>query len=468
MSFLHLTLMDVRRARLFGLAAALLFAALALLLPASQQTHAQTPLPTVSVYATETIVIKEGAAASYTIVADPAPTSDLTVSVYIGQSNRVYKKMHPPVGEDAYKSYTIAAGTTHTTFTIQTTDWPDKNLRIDSFPTYNADGLQQPGYLTPVNGPNECGTVTALLLEDETYEIDSPISITVDVYDANALIPGCNVAEGLAERLILDRIVGISPVADITEGSAAKFTVSVDRAPIADFTVNLSVSETSGSNFVAAGDEGDRSVIIAAGDSSATFSVDTTSDSVDEPKGAVTVAIASGTSYLADSDASSASVDVTDDDATPVTLNADTADIPETGGTKTISVALGRQLRSPEALGVTLNFGGGATAGTDYAVNGAGASGVTYGSLSGGSMTVTFTGGDSASANATLTLSATSDADVEGDESVTVSMGALTSASGTNLDGGASGSGGPFTFNITDDDAPAISVSNVVYERYNA
>ena len=104
---------------------------------------------------------------------------------------------------------------------------------------------------------------------------------------------------------------GTSPV---TEGAAATFTVTADSAPDANLTVSLSVTEASGSDFVAAGNEGGKSVTIAANATSANFSVPTVADTTDEPNGSVTVTVASGTGYTVGSN-SSASVAVNDDDA---------------------------------------------------------------------------------------------------------------------------------------------------------
>ena len=451
--------------RLLGLAVALLLTIAALMLPDSQKSHAQTVLPTVSIYATEKVVIKEGTAASFTIVADPAPPSALAVAVSIGQSSRVVSKMGPIPKADAMRSYTIPAGNTHKTFTIQTTDHPDKNSYDDHFPRYDKDGVQLPGFLTPYNGPNRCGAVTALLVAGSTYKIASPRNIIVDVYDANTSRPGCNVDESSKARSILASVVSISPGADVTEGSPAQFTLDIAPPAITDFTLNLTVSDGSGSDFVSTDDENSQSVSIAVGESSKSFSVATTRDNIDEPNGEVTVAIADGTGYYTPS-ASSASVGVLDDDATKVTLDAATsADIPETDGTKEISATLSRPLVSSEALDVEVNFEGAATPGTDYTVAGTARDGISYGSLTNGSVVITFTGGSGASDSAALTLAATSDDVAEDDEAVKVKLGALSSNSGVNLGGGATHSNIILLFTILDDDRPpsvgSITVGSV-------
>ena len=102
---------------------------------------------------------------------------------------------------------------------------------------------------------------------------------------------------------------GPSPV---TEGTAATFTVSRTGATTAALTVNLSISE-SGGDYVAASDEGTKTVTIAAGSASATHSVATHDDSTAESQGTVTVAVSPGTGYGVGA-GSSASVTVNDNE----------------------------------------------------------------------------------------------------------------------------------------------------------
>ena len=100
----------------------------------------------------------------------------------------------------------------------------------------------------------------------------------------------------------------------VTEGTAAEFTVTADAAPFSDLTVMLTVADLSGSDFVAAGDEGSKTVTINANETSATYSVDTVADSTEETSGDITVTVATGTGYNVGT-SSSATVRVNDDDA---------------------------------------------------------------------------------------------------------------------------------------------------------
>ena len=113
---------------------------------------------------------------------------------------------------------------------------------------------------------------------------------------------------------------GTSPV---TEGTAASFTISASPMPASNLTVNLSVAEASGSDFVASGDKGMKTVMIPASGST-TYTVATVNDDTDEPNGSVTVTVTNGNGYTIGS-SGSAMVVVNDDDEAPL-------GIPKAGG----------------------------------------------------------------------------------------------------------------------------------------
>ena len=117
--------------------------------------------------------------------------------------------------------------------------------------------------------------------------------------------------------------------ASVKEGGAASFTVSADRAPDADLTVALAVSEAAGSDYVAAADEGSQSVTIAKGTTKKTFSVATVDDAVDGPDGSVTVTLKDGAGYTLSNDGGYLGSPVGAVAATVSVLNKDTAAGPE-------------------------------------------------------------------------------------------------------------------------------------------
>ena len=73
---------------------------------------------------------------------------------------------------------------------------------------------------------------------------------------------------GLSPVFVVQPAVTITGGAAVTEGNAASFTVTASAAPTANLTVNLSVADVAGSDFVAAANEGNKSVIVTAGQTS--------------------------------------------------------------------------------------------------------------------------------------------------------------------------------------------------------
>ena len=105
--------------------------------------------------------------------------------------------------------------------------------------------------------------------------------------------------------------VGAGPAVD--EGTAASFTVTLsEAAPAGGLTLAYRVSEDR--DFVAASDEGAKTLAIPAGATSATIRVPTVGDGRDGPDGAVTVTLGDGVGYVL-GDPSSATVAVRDADA---------------------------------------------------------------------------------------------------------------------------------------------------------
>ena len=111
--------------------------------------------------------------------------------------------------------------------------------------------------------------------------------------------------------------VTIGAGATVTEGGGAQFTVSASPAPTADLTVNLTVADDGPGDFVASVDEGAKEVIVKANQGSATFTVATVDDTIDEADGAVAVRVAASRATPADyavGTRARASVTVRDDD----------------------------------------------------------------------------------------------------------------------------------------------------------
>ena len=209
--------------------------------------------------------VTEGTAASFVLTATPPPAAALEVTVTVAASG----------------DYGITAG--QRTVTIPTTGTYTLTLATDN------DGTDEPN-----------GSVSATLNAGTGYTVGTASTGTVAIADDDLPPPAVSVAAG----------------SGVVEGGDAVFTVTADRAVDANLAVALTVSEATGSDFVAAADEGAKTVTILAGKTSAALTVRTEDDMVDEPDGSVTATLAAGSGYtVASSPKDAASVAVADNDA---------------------------------------------------------------------------------------------------------------------------------------------------------
>ena len=221
------------------------------------------PLPAIAVSAGDAVT--EGGDATFTVTASPAPASPLAVSVTVA----------------AEGDYGIASGT-----------------RTVSIPTAGSAVLTLATSDDDADEPD--GSVSVTVNAGNGYTVGSPASGSVSIADDDLPPPAVSIA---------------AKAASVTEGGAAAFTLTADRAPDADLTVTLSVAETGGGDHVAAADEGPATATIAKGKTEAVFSVATVDDDVDEPDGSVTVTLKDGGGYTVSPSQGAAAVTVSDNDA---------------------------------------------------------------------------------------------------------------------------------------------------------
>ena len=309
-------------------------------------------------------------------------------------------------------------------------------------------------------------TVTVTGGAPGSTNISHAVTTSTTDYPTTTTIPSLSVTVTADTR----PVVTITGGSAVTEGTAASFTVTVTPAPGADLTVDLDVSESD--NFVAAADEGTRSVTVGTS-GTATVTVDTTADSTDELNGSVKVAVSDGTGYRV-GDPGTATVEVIDNDPTAVTLAGGGTVAEDGSDSADVTVTLGRRLVVGESVTVPLSITGTGVTASDYAIglkSGSSLnSGVTLNASSPHSAAepaVVFTGhGTNTVSIATLTISAQQDRDDEGaSESLTVGFGSGGRAVSSNLDR-VSGTGtagttptGTAGITITDDDTAGVTVS---------
>ena len=206
---------------------------------------------------------------------------------------------------------------------------------------------------------------------------DSDLADTTVTLDHSASNGGYGSVTGSAMVDVDDDDVEVSITggAEVTEGTAAEFTVTASQAPERNLTINLRITDATGADFLAPGVEGDRTWRLDAGETSATFEIATVADNTSEPSGTIGIAFRASNHYAIDSSAASTTVQVNDDDATAVTVTMSGSDGNADGnavesannatGYRTITIALGQALTSGQTVTVPLTVVG-ATVTTDY------------------------------------------------------------------------------------------------------
>ena len=208
--------------------------------------------------------VDEGGNATFTVTADPAPATDLTVTWTVAQSGEYLDA--PGAGS---RTATLTAGATSIALSVATVD-------------------------------------------DATDETDGSVSVTLGTGTGYTIATG----KGSAAVTVRDNdepVVSIAAGNGVTEGAAASFTVSATPVPAAPLDVTLTVGQSG--EFAASGETGSRTVTVPV-TGSATFEVATVDDGADEPDGSITATLGTGTGYtVAAAPDHAATVAVSDNDA---------------------------------------------------------------------------------------------------------------------------------------------------------
>ncbi len=211
--------------------------------------------------------ITEGGDASFTLTADPAPTTNLDVSVTVAASGH----------------YGIGTG-----------------IRTVTIPTTGS------------------ATLTMGTTNDEEDEADGMVTVFINRASGYTLSPTQNVARVKItdDDSPSEPVVSVTAGSGVTEGGDATFTVTASPAPSANLDVGVTVS--------ASGDYGattGKQTVTIPTSGSATLTIGTTNDDADETDGSVTATLdtpAADAGYTVSASQGTATVSVADDDDTPV------------------------------------------------------------------------------------------------------------------------------------------------------
>ncbi len=290
----------------------------------------------------------------------------------------------------------------------------DSALRVLAFSSNQASF----SYKIRVNGdslfePDETVTVSLQRINDLGGRLDTPDDVIISP-TAGTVTYTYTIRNDDDPPMI--SIAGGSPV---TEGDALTYTLTADKPPVTNLSINLAVMDVDvpGSDFIAVESQ---TVIFNAGSTTASYTIPTTADDIDEASGEVTLMLNDGTGYTG---TSTATIRVLDDDRTIVTLAENPAGDLDEGASKQITLTLNRPLVLGEGLFFSLALGGTATVNTDYTLAGIPADGVSYDNLAPPTenSTISFTGQTSGSATtATLTVTAIADGISDPGEGITI------------------------------------------------
>ena len=315
----------------------------------------------------------EGAAASFTLTAAPAPAAGLDVTVTVSQAgdygattgartvtiptsgsytltvattddttdepdgsvtatidsgtgytvSTTNSAATVAVSDDDVPEIAIAAGGgvtegTAATFTVTADPTPHTALSVDVTISQSGAFAATTGARTVTIPTSGSYTLTVATTDDTTDEPDGSVTATIDSgtgYTVSTTSSAATVA--MSDDDDPSPVVSIAGGSAVTEGGNATFTLTATPEPTAPLSVKVTVSQ-SGDFYSATG----QMTVQMATSGSHTLRIGTTNDSADEPDGSITVTLATGTGYTVSSSAGVATVVVTDDDVPEIAIAA--------------------------------------------------------------------------------------------------------------------------------------------------
>ena len=284
------------------------------------------------------------------------------------------------------------------TFTLTANPAPSAPLAVTVAVAADGDYGVTAGEQTVTIPATGSVTLTLTTTDDTADETDGSVSVTVK--DGNGYTPGSPASGTVTVRDNDEPAVSIAAgTSPVTEGGDATFTLTASPTPAAALDVTVSVT-ADGDYGVAAGE---RTVTVPT-TGSVTLTLTTTDDATDEPNGSVSVTVKHGNGYSVGAPASG-TVAVLDDDLPPpeITIAAKDASIAE-GGNAAFTLTADRAPASDLAVRLTVSE----AAGSDHVA-----------AEHEGARTVTIVGGETSAEFAVPTVN---DAVDEPDGSVTATL----------------------------------------------
>jgi hypothetical protein len=275
---------------------------------------------------------------------------------------------------------TVVEGETTTNYTVEISQAPVDDVTVTfSYTTTDADGNDYVQVADVVIAAGTTSTTFSIdTIDDNIAEGDEDYTVSIDTISNGGLEDvRASETENSVTTTITEESVPTDPDADtayislfgpgtVIEGeTTTDYTVSISQAPVDDVTVtfNYTTTDADGNDYVAVG-----SVTILAGETDATFTIDTVNDNIAEGDEDFTVSIdtitAGGLEDVRVSNNDSVTTTIEDNDTVEISIN-DAPTVDESAGTMTFTVTLSNPSDAP----VTVDYAsqdGTATAGLDY------------------------------------------------------------------------------------------------------
>lgn len=346
-----------------------------------------------------------------------APTADTVVKSYTGTVQNPTLTLTTPTGtaiQGAPFSQTLSTtgGVAPHTYQLETGSFP-AGISISSAGVVSGTTAAAPGNYPVTLRVTDASTGPGVYFELENYTltVSPPPSVSI----------------------------AVSP-ASVSEDGATNLTYTVTRSLnlTSPTTVNITTTgtATSGTDYTG----GVATVVIPAGATTATITINPNVDGTVEPDETVTLTVAAGTGYTVGVPASATGT-ILNDDVPSITVSVSPAAVAEDGAPNLIYTFTLNQAAF-SAISVNYTIGGTAANGTDYATI---------------ASPLVIPAGNT---TGTVTVNPTADTTIEADETVT-----LTLAAGTGYTVGVPNSA---TGTILNDDLPNLTINDVTVNEGNA
>ncbi|WP_345251326.1 Calx-beta domain-containing protein, partial [Kangiella taiwanensis] len=289
------------------------------------------------------------------------------------------------------------------------------------------------GTVTFVGTAGETQSFTVGITDDGLVEGDETFTVNLDavnpqVIDTDTAIGTITDNDNLLVSVIASVAMASEPATD------GEFTVSLSAPSATDTTVTLSYTGTAAdpADYSLTGANGTTTVVIPAGDTTATITVDVADDLIVEPSETVIATIDTVSNGAIDN--ATDTVTINDNDA--ATVSVDDVTIAEDGVNAIFTVTLSGDVAGGVSFDYTTNDGSAAAPGDYTTVSG----------------TETFTGTDGETI--TISVPIINDTTVEGDETFTLDLSNLNNPGVTFADDQGLGT-------ITDNDAATVAIDDV-------